>query len=390
MTVTPMINVRNLVKTFQVDQGAVRALQGVDFTVEEGEFFTLLGPSGSGKSTTIRCVAGLEQPDAGEISIGGDLVYSSERQVNVLAERRPIGMVFQSYAVWPHMNVFDNVAFPLRQMRPKPSSQQISDQVMDALRVVQLEELAKRPVPRLSGGQQQRVALARALVRRPRVLLLDEPLSNLDAKLREEMRWEIRDLTRSLRISTLYVTHDQVEALSMSDRIGVIIDGALVEVGSPLDLYLKPRTVAVAQFLGGANIVDAEVVGSGPVLRVRTGFGDLRVTSGQPVQSGSTVKVMIRPESLFPADREGSDRQRDTNILVGRLNRSLFVGSFVDAEVSVGGSTLRIWTNVRDATLLKDEFRIALPPEGCWVVTGGGAPTALPASSEGPDDSVDS
>jgi iron(III) transport system ATP-binding protein len=273
------------------------------------------------------------------------------------------------------MSVFDNVAFPLRQKRPKPSREQISEQVMNALRVVQLEQLAGRPVPRLSGGQQQRVAVARALVRRPRVLLLDEPLSNLDAKLREEMRWEIRDLTRSLQISTLYVTHDQVEALAMSDRIGVIIDGVLVEVGTPYELYLKPKTVAVARFLGGANIVDAEVVGGGSSPKVRTSFGELRVTSGEPVQLGSTVKVMIRPESLFPADRQGSDQKQETNILLGRLSRSLFVGSFVDAEVSVGGSTLRMWANIRDATLLKDEFRIALPPEGCWVVTGDGTPT---------------
>ena len=196
------------------------------------------------------------------------------------------------------------------------------------------------------------------------------------------MRWEIRDLTRSLEITTLYVTHDQVEALAMSDRIGVIIEGVLIEVGTPHDLYLKPKTVAVAHFLGGANIIDAEVVGGGSTPKVRTTFGDLRVTSGEPVQPGSTVKVMIRPESLFPADREGSDQQRETNILLGRLNRSLFVGSFIDAEVSVGGSTLRMWANVRDAPLLKGEFRIALPPEGCWVVRVDGTPTALPASSK--------
>ena len=251
-----MIRVRDLAKRFHVGADHVRALDNVGFGVESHSFFTLLGPSGCGKSTILRCVAGLETPDGGEIDLGDDCVFSSSRDINVPPHRRHIGMVFQSYAIWPHMTVSQNVAFPL-EVQKQPN---VRPRTMAALEATGLAALADRYASRLSGGQQQRVAFARAIVSEPRVLLLDEPLSNLDAALREQMCAELRRLHERLRITTLFVTHDQGEALSMSDRIAVMRDGRFVEVGTPEELWTRPRTVFTAQFLGGANVYpgDAE------------------------------------------------------------------------------------------------------------------------------------
>jgi ABC-type sugar transport system ATPase subunit len=222
-----MLTVRDLQKDFVTDKAPVRAVDSVSFNVPAGEFYTLLGPSGCGKTTTLQCIAGLEMPDAGEITLGDNLVFSRNANLVVPAHRRDIGMVFQSYAIWPHMTVFENVAFPLLHGRRRVSRSSVNDRVMKTLQLVQLAGLENRPAPFLSGGQQQRVALARAVVDEPKVLLLDEPLSNLDAKLREEMRFELRDLVLRLHITTLYVTHDQIEALSMSDRIAVMSNGKI-------------------------------------------------------------------------------------------------------------------------------------------------------------------
>ncbi|MGH8700970.1 MAG: ABC transporter ATP-binding protein, partial [Burkholderiales bacterium] len=208
-----MLIVRELRKTYRAAAGAVAAVRGVSFTVEQGQAFTLLGPSGCGKTTTLRCIAGLERAEGGEIRIDGQVVDSVERGIHVPPYERPLGMVFQSYAIWPHMSVYENVAYPLRVGRQPPGKSEIETRVMETLRLVKMEALAQRPAPQLSGGQQQRVALARALVSRPRLLLLDEPLSNLDAKLREQMRQELGALVRTLDVATLYVTHDQSEAL---------------------------------------------------------------------------------------------------------------------------------------------------------------------------------
>jgi iron(III) transport system ATP-binding protein len=373
-----MITVRDLSKSFEIDQGQVRALRGINFEVAEGEFFTLLGPSGSGKSTTIRCVAGLEQPNGGEIVIDERPVYSSAQNIDLPTERRPIGMVFQSYAIWPHLNVFDNVAFPLRQVKPKPGMSEIAERVHRALSVVRLSGFEKRPATQLSGGQQQRVALARALVREPKVLLLDEPLSNLDAKLREEMRWEVRELTRLLKITTLYVTHDQVEALSMSDRIAVIVDGNLVEVGSPTELYVRPRTLTVAKFLGGANVLSGTVVESGPSPVVQTEIGRLVVTSDEPCQAGADVQIMIRPENVIPVRQEVESPAPLQNVFTATVKRSLFVGSIIDAEVAVGPLTLRMWASFRDSVGLGEEFQVSLPAEYCWLLSETVSPASQP------------
>src|SRR5438270_9394683 len=218
----------------------MHAVRGVDISIQPGQFYTMLGPSGCGKTTTLRSIAGLERPTSGEIEIDSQLVYSAERRVMVPPHRRNIGMVFQSYAIWPHMTVFDNVAFPLVHGVRKQPRKTVEEKVMRALSLVQLDTLARRPAPMLSGGQQQRVALARAIASEPALLLLDEPLSNLDARLREDMRHEIKSLVRGLGTTTLYVTHDQLEALSMSDRVALVNDGTIVQEGAPGDVYLRP------------------------------------------------------------------------------------------------------------------------------------------------------
>src|SRR3989304_4497088 len=224
-----MIEVQSLVKTFSDRHSErVRAVDRVSFKVEEGRFYTLLGPSGCGKTTTLRCIAGLERPDTGEVQVAGIKVYSSSNGAFVPAYRRPIGMVFQSYAIWPHMTVFENVAFPLRVGKRRLNNDEVRKKVCNALEQVELGDLAERMATQISGGQQQRLGLARALVRKPQVLLLDEPLSNLDAKLRERMRVELRELQRRLRITTLYVTHDPIEALSMSNVIAGMSAGVTV------------------------------------------------------------------------------------------------------------------------------------------------------------------
>src|SRR4029079_14698558 len=249
MAPKPHIEVENL----EVYFGAVPAVRGVSFNVLPGEQLTLLGPSGCGKSTTLRAIAGLEKPTSGEIRIDGVPMYSSAHQINIPAEKRRLSMVFQSYAIWPHMTVFDNVAYGLRVRRA--SAPEIKEKGGHALCLVQMSEFAGRRASQLSGGQQQRVALARAFVFSPSVLLFDEPLSNLDAKLRADMRIELRDLQHRLGITSVYVTHDLEEALAMSDRIVVMRDGVIEQIGTPGEIYDRPRNPFVADFVGSSNLI---------------------------------------------------------------------------------------------------------------------------------------
>jgi len=250
-----MLEIKDLELTYRSTQGAYYAVRKVNLRINRGELYTLLGPSGCGKTTTLRCVAGLERPDSGEILIDGKQVFSSRDGIWVPPHQRPIGMVFQS-----HMSVFENVAFPLRQGAQKTRKEEIRDRVMQALSTVHLDHLADRPAPFLSGGQQQRLALARSLVKQPKILLLDEPLSNLDAKLREEMRLEIRSVIERLGITTLFVTHEQIEALSMSDVVAVMNDGNIMEEAAPKDIYGAPTSPFVASFIGKSNVFAATVV----------------------------------------------------------------------------------------------------------------------------------
>src|SRR6516162_3791922 len=278
-----------------VRYGAVPAVNGVSFTVGQGEHVTLLGPSGCGKTTTLRAVAGLEEPVGGSIRIDGETVFSTAQRRNVPTERRGVSMVFQSYAVWPHMSVVENVAYGLR-VRKLPRAQ-VAEAVERALDLVQMRSLADRSAALLSGGQQQRVALARAIAFSPTVLLFDEPLSNLDAKLRAEMRVELRALQRRLGVTSVYVTHDQEEALAISDRVIVMNVGGIEQIGSPEDIYNRPRTRFVADFVGSANLIAGRVTNGaaapGPVAFETTGGIELRAWATQAPSRGE-AHVAVR------------------------------------------------------------------------------------------------
>jgi iron(III) transport system ATP-binding protein len=299
----PDLSVRGLVKTFQ----SVAAVAGVSFDIKEGECLVLLGPSGCGKTTTLRCVAGLEEPTDGEIAVGGQTVWSQAGK-KIPAERRDIGLVFQSYALWPHMSIFDNVRYPLKvQGQSKTASR---DRVMAALELVGLSSRATAYPAHLSGGQQQRVALARNIAMRPSVLLFDEPLSNLDADLRAEMRFELRRLIDQLGITAMYVTHDQAEAFSVADRIAVMNAGLVEQIAPPRDIYERPASRFVAKFVGNANVFAARVAQRGPGLSVYTSIrGGVSLAShiSQPAEV-SEVHVMIRPENVgvYPVGEESS------------------------------------------------------------------------------------
>src|SRR5436190_2987845 len=296
-----MLRVEDLRMRYRTDQGELEAVRGLSLNVERGQFSTLLGPSGCGKTSTLRCIAGLETPSSGSIEIDSHVVYASASRTFVPPHRRNIGMVFQSYAIWPHMTVFDNVAFPLVHGVRKHPRQVVREKVMRALSLVQLDSLASRPAPMLSGGQQQRVALARAVASEPAVLLLDEPLSNLDAKLREDMRHEIKTLVRRLGTTTLYVTHDQLEALSMSDRVALVNEGNIVQEGAPRDVYLRPADSFAANFLGRTNLLEGRVTDAA-LGTVETRWGTLRVALPRPMTSGTEVTVGFRPESVVLSD----------------------------------------------------------------------------------------
>src|SRR5437879_3326098 len=304
-------------KTFTTERGGVRAVEDVSFTVEEGRFFTLLGPSGCGKTTTLRCVAGLERPEAGTIRLDDAVLSGPGRFMPTYA--RDIGMVFQSYAIWQHMTVFENVAFPLRVSEHPPSKDETKRMVEEALALVGLEGLEERPAPQLSGGQQQRLALARALVRKPKLLLLDEPLSNLDAKLRQRMRIELRELQRRLGITTVYVTHDQGEALFLSHRVAVMQNGRIVQEGRPRDLYASPASGFVADFVRDATFLPGEVTDGG----VRALGGTVRCALSEALAPGAKALLVLRPERLIVRDREAGV----PNEFPARLRSAAFLGN---------------------------------------------------------------
>src|SRR6186997_2098949 len=330
-----MLRVEGLYTEYPNPQGEiVRAAQDVTFTVEEGRLFTLLGPSGCGKTTTLRSIAGLERPRAGEISVNGRVVFSSGKRVFVAPNRRGFGMVFQSYAIWPHMTVFENAAFPLEVGDRKYSRKQIRENVTRVLTAVQLDDLADREATKLSGGQQQRLALARALVMEPALLLLDEPLSNLDAKLRERMRFELKRIQRDTGVTTVYVTHDQSEALALSHEIAVMNEGRIIQVGSPREIYERPRSRFVADFIGRTNLLEAKVIApDGPGrYRVGTVLGDLNVSSADALRAGDAVTLSVRPEDVEISGK----RPEGANICAGTVGVRVFLGDTVDLQVTVG------------------------------------------------------
>ena len=336
-----MLEVRGLSKQFKGEREAVHAVADVCFQVGEAETVTLLGPSGCGKTTILRCVAGLERVEDGEIVLDGVLVSSRQRRVHVPTPSRPIAMVFQSYAVWPHMTVWENVAYPLRFGKERVPKHLVYERVAEALGMVRIPELAGRNATALSGGQQQRVALARALVRRPKLLLLDEPLSNLDAKLREETRLEMRELFDQAGTAVLYVTHDLTEALALSDRIVVIEKGRVVQMGTPEEVYTRPRNQLVAGFMGAGEIMEGRVAGLGDGrLQVDVGPGVLACPlPSASLNVGDPVLVAVRPEEM---NLGGQDTETEGVTLPCVVERVVFLGPLVEYRVRTQGKTLAV------------------------------------------------
>lgn len=326
------VDVRALVKQF----GSARAVDGISFRVNRGEFVTLLGPSGCGKTTTLRCIAGLEPPDAGEIWINGNPVVGGGRWVP--PEQRNIGMVFQSYAVWPHMTVFENVAYGL-QLR-KVQKSEVADRVGAMLNLVGLGGLAERPATHLSGGQQQRVALARALVVEPELLLFDEPLSNLDAKLRDHMRLEIRELQQRLGTTSVYVTHDQAEAMAVSDRIILMRDGRIEQEGDAHTVYDRPASRFVADFIGFSNFLSGRLLErNGNVGRVALADENVLCSTRIPpeIPIGSRVSLMIRPETIHFVPQPLAENSWSVSVV-----QQVFLGEVIETFVGFGGEKVRI------------------------------------------------
>jgi iron(III) transport system ATP-binding protein len=350
----------------------VRAAQDVSFEVPEGAFFTLLGPSGCGKTTTLRSIAGLEKPVAGEIRVGERVVYSSGSGVFVAPNKRNIGMVFQSYAIWPHMNVFQNAAFPLEVSGERRGKKAIEDKVMRVLAAVGLEQLAGREATRLSGGQQQRLALARALVMEPQLLLLDEPLSNLDAKLRQRMRFELKRLQSELGITTVYVTHDQSEALALSHEIAVMNEGRIVQIGSPRDIYDAPRNRFVADFVGTTNFLEGRIAaGEEGRYCVRTGIGEFSAQAAGLFRNGDPIVLSVRPEDIqLLASRP--DHEDGSNICEGVVEARVFLGECVDYGIRLGEQTLFARGHPSLNARVGETILLRLNPEKCIALSEGG------------------
>ncbi|HEY7744171.1 MAG TPA: ABC transporter ATP-binding protein, partial [Burkholderiales bacterium] len=356
------IRIRGVSKRYATEGKIITALEDVDLTIAANQIFTLLGPSGCGKTTLLRCIVGLEAPDSGEISIGGQTVWSKARNVNVPPEKRGLGMVFQTYAIWPHLNVFDNVAYPL-QVR-KTAKDVIRERVEKTLRFVQLEGFGERPATKLSGGQQQRVALARALVAEPKVILFDEPLSNLDAKLREETRKELKAFLSELQITAVYVTHDRVEALALSDTIAVMRAGRIIEVGSPQKIYFNADTQFVADFIGRANLVKARVRAQEAARTVvDCGLGAI-ACARRDLPVDAEVTLCIRPEFIHISGGAASGE----NVVNGRIDSQVFVGESYESEIRAGSELLLARVDPDAGLKVGDPVNFRLEPAHCLLV----------------------
>lgn len=367
------ISVENLTLSYG-DSVAVRDL---NVEIEEGEALVLLGQSGCGKTSTMRCIAGLETPDKGSIRVGGQVLFDSERGINRPSHKRNIGMVFQSYAIWPHMTVFENVAFPLTMQRLSKS--EITRRVTETLELVGLDGFADRGASMLSGGQMQRVALARSVVMQPSVMLLDEPLSNLDARLRHRLRGDLRELQTRLGLTSIYVTHDQEEALALADHIAMMQFGRIVQIGSPDEIYSRPLSASIADFLGVGNILPVEAVDASTVSLTGTDVA-LKVP---PYTTGIDLRACIRAEDIVIGDDAESDAP---NALVGQVVTKEFQGATATYRIRIGGSVELTVLGSKQRRLrqeLGDDVRVLIPAGAVQVLpieVGGGpqrtAPTA--------------
>ncbi|MGH3756435.1 ABC transporter ATP-binding protein [Actinophytocola sp.] len=343
-----MLEARGLRKTFTRGNGVeVTPVDNLSFAVEEGEFIVLLGPSGCGKTTLLRTLSGLEDPEEGDILIGGEALFSSSDRVNVPPESRPVGMVFQAYALWPHMKVLDNIAFPLRSAGV--NRREAGQRVNGMLEMLGLTGVAGQYPGQISGGQQQRVALARALVAGDSLVLFDEPLSNVDAKVRQKLRVQLLEEQRKLGFTAIYVTHDQEEALSLATRVAVMRDGRFEQFAPPQEVYYRPATRYVADFVGSANLVAGEVQEQhGDSLVVRTAHGATTAATADPsvFPRGSKVELISRPErwhiSTQPA---ASGPDRAFPLSKGRVEQSMFTSGRMEYLVHAGGEHIRVWAD---------------------------------------------
>jgi iron(III) transport system ATP-binding protein len=361
------IQIRNLRKTF----GDMVAVEDLSLDIAEGEMLVLLGPSGCGKTTTMRCIAGLDSPDRGKISIGGRTVFDDAAGTNVAVNQRHVGMVFQSYAIWPHMTVAENVAFPLEMAGLNRG--EIDDRVTQMLVLVGLGGLGSRGASYLSGGQMQRVALARSLVMKPAVLLFDEPLSNLDARLRDHLRVQVRELQTQLKITSVYVTHDQREALALADRIAVMNAGAVLQIGDPVGLYHNPASSRIAEFLGYTNIfpVEAASLDGAGGSRVRLRSDESLVAARAAAPEAIDLAACVRPDDVA-ISRVSDGGALPENALAGEVLLASFMGSHMQYRVRVRSGAIwdvlsaRIATDIRLGT----DVVLQIPPEQILLLPG--------------------
>ncbi|MBN1958528.1 MAG: ABC transporter ATP-binding protein [Desulfuromonadales bacterium] len=358
------IRIHDLERNYYSEGKLIKALDHVTLTIPANRIFTLLGPRGCGKTTLLRCIVGLEVPDGGEIYIGDELVWSKEKNIFVPPEQRGLGMVFQTYAIWPHMNVFDNVAYPLQ--TGKVEKDKIREKVAKALNFVQLDGFEKRPATKLSGGQQQRVALARALVAEPKVILFDEPLSNLDAKLREETRKELRSFLTELQITAIYVTHDRIEALALSDLIAVMRAGRIVEIGDPKKIYFNSDHQFVADFIGRANLISGSVTKiEGDHALFTSDIGPLRALNSQQIPAGEKAILCVRPEFI----RLAHEHEEETpNTFRSRVESLIFIGEAYEGEIRIGDTLMTTTIEPTQQISEGDTISIAFDPDHCFLL----------------------
>jgi iron(III) transport system ATP-binding protein len=364
----PIVAVRDLVKRFRrADGTVVNAVDGVSFDVARGEFVVLLGPSGCGKTTLLRCLAGLEQPAGGEIDIRGETVYSSVQGLETPPERRGLSMIFQSYALWPHMTAFENVAYPLRHGRgSKVGKAEIEERVRRTFELVGIPELLRQYPGRMSGGQQQRVALARALVGGSDLVLFDEPLSNVDAKVREALRLELLSMQRELGFAAVYVTHDQAEAMELAHRIAVMREGRIEQLGTAREVYSEPGSRYVANFIGTSNELHGslEIASAGETV-AQTPLGVVHARRGAAVDAGDEVVLVSRPER-WRISREVPDGQ--TNFWQGEVDASLFLGSHVQHVVRLRDQLVVVWSRELDEYPQGADVWVAIDPSDVLVL----------------------
>jgi len=357
------------VKELTVEYEGVRAVDCISFHVDKGEHLTLLGPSGCGKSSTLRGIAGLEKPRQGEIVLFGTEIFSVNNGINIPAEQRGMSMVFQSYAIWPHMTVFENVAYPLK-LRKEPN-RQIKEKVQDTLKLVGMSGFEDRPASNLRGGQQQRIALARAMVFDPKIILLDEPLSNLDAKLRAKMRVELKLLQRNLKVTSIYVTHDQEESLLLSDRIILLNQGKIEQIGTPQEIYRNPRTRFAAEFIPSANVftgaIGQAVDNDLPVLKVSSDGTIFFQDNGSTSRHTDNAAVYINA-SFFSIDKFTPSQR--INTWEGTITSSFFVGDYIEYFVETAIGNIRVRSLPKYIYQEGETVSVHVDPENCHLIPG--------------------